>query len=331
MIRLAPQLITLLVCLLLVPLVVFLSLFAGWFVWKNVAVSWEAPVYLQYGDGMPPYAEIPLPSLVAQQPYEISLRLAIPATESNYALGNFMTTLTLSTPSNRTLTSIRRPSIALPARGSFWTSQPDIIDMTVPLFSSFAPGTSRILAKLELGRRDGWKSLGEGHGRELSVLSASLRGSIKLKGLRGLVTRFPFPSALISSVIFFLVSLLLLIALFIPALGWTPSPSSDFDARLQPQMMQTPRQREKGRAGLTDDSEDYDDRDEEEPWQSRRRSGSTSRSRLPLESDLDVKLETPSSVIPEAQANSSSRSGTPLYRRQSRHSQNLFDDGLEGL
>jgi len=44
-----PQLITLSVCLLLVPLVVFLSLFAGWFVWKNVAAGWEAPVYLQYG------------------------------------------------------------------------------------------------------------------------------------------------------------------------------------------------------------------------------------------------------------------------------------------
>lgn len=45
----APQLITFLVCLLLVPLVIFLSVFAGWFVWKNVAVGWEAPVYLQYG------------------------------------------------------------------------------------------------------------------------------------------------------------------------------------------------------------------------------------------------------------------------------------------
>jgi hypothetical protein len=44
-----PQLIALSVCLLLVPLVVLLSLYAGWFVWRNVAVGWEAPVYLQYG------------------------------------------------------------------------------------------------------------------------------------------------------------------------------------------------------------------------------------------------------------------------------------------
>jgi hypothetical protein len=44
-----PQLIALSVCLLLVPLVILLSLYAGWFVWRNVAVGWEAPVYLQYG------------------------------------------------------------------------------------------------------------------------------------------------------------------------------------------------------------------------------------------------------------------------------------------
>jgi Putative adipose-regulatory protein (Seipin) len=66
-------------------------------------------VYTNCRDGLPPYAEIQLPSLVTQQPYAISLRLAVPATESNYALGNFMTTLTLSSSSNTTLASIRRP------------------------------------------------------------------------------------------------------------------------------------------------------------------------------------------------------------------------------
>lgn len=45
----APQLISLSVCLLLVPLVILLSAFAGWFVWQNIAVGWETPVYLQYG------------------------------------------------------------------------------------------------------------------------------------------------------------------------------------------------------------------------------------------------------------------------------------------
>lgn len=45
----APQLISLSVCLLLVPLVILVSAFAGWFVWRNIAVGWETPLYLQYG------------------------------------------------------------------------------------------------------------------------------------------------------------------------------------------------------------------------------------------------------------------------------------------
>lgn len=123
----APQLIALSVCLLLIPLLILLSALSGWFVWKNIAVGWEVPVYLHYGyvppslctinlsnrfgcrDGMSPYAEVRLPSLVLQQPYNILLHVSVPATESNFALGNFMTTLTLSTPSNKTLASIRRP------------------------------------------------------------------------------------------------------------------------------------------------------------------------------------------------------------------------------
>lgn len=43
------QLVAFIVCLLLIPLVIFISVFAGWFVWKTVAVGWDAPVYLQYG------------------------------------------------------------------------------------------------------------------------------------------------------------------------------------------------------------------------------------------------------------------------------------------
>jgi hypothetical protein len=58
---------------------------------------------------MPPYAEVNLPKLVTGQPYDISLHLVIPACESNFALGNFMTTLTLSTLANETLTTVRRP------------------------------------------------------------------------------------------------------------------------------------------------------------------------------------------------------------------------------
>lgn len=64
---------------------------------------------MYHSDGSPPYALSALPLLVPQQRYDVSVHLSIPAVESNYALGNFMTTLTLSTTSNKTLTSVRRP------------------------------------------------------------------------------------------------------------------------------------------------------------------------------------------------------------------------------
>jgi len=69
-------------------------------------------------DGVPPYAHFPVSNLHPQQPYEVSLHLVVPATESNLALGNFMASLRLSTPSNKTLVSVRRPvcRIDLPLR-----------------------------------------------------------------------------------------------------------------------------------------------------------------------------------------------------------------------
>jgi hypothetical protein len=62
-----------------------------------------------------PYAETDLPRLVTQQPYDISLQLVVPASEANIALGNFMTVLTLATPSNKTLATVRRSV-------SFWNT-----------------------------------------------------------------------------------------------------------------------------------------------------------------------------------------------------------------
>lgn len=60
-------------------------------------------------DGLPPYAEIQLASFNPAQPYDISLQLVVPTTQSNYDLGNFMTTLTLSDRTNRTLITVRKP------------------------------------------------------------------------------------------------------------------------------------------------------------------------------------------------------------------------------
>ncbi|KAG2075060.1 hypothetical protein BDR04DRAFT_1091887 [Suillus decipiens] len=228
----APQLIPLFVCLALIPVIILFSLFSGWYVWKNVAVGWASPLYLQYGDGTSPYAEISLPSLAPSQPYDISMHLTIPASEANFALGNFMTTLTLSTPSNRTLASVRKPAIVLPPSKSRIWSSPKLVNLDILFLESHAPGASRVIARVELGRRDGWKALGNGEGRELSVFSAFLRGTVKRRGIRGLVTRFPVTFAIVSSITFLVISLLVLAACILPAIQWRFSSDEDGSGEL---------------------------------------------------------------------------------------------------
>lgn len=217
--KMASHLVPLLVCLSLVPLILFFSLFSGWYIWRNIPVAWQVPIFLQYGsvllacslgladlnhsDGPSPYAELSLPLLSTAQPYDISLQLVLPASEANFALGNFMTTLSLSTPSNKTLVTTSRPvrlfrspflsclltileAIVLPPkRATFsFSTIPRLIDLDVPLLSSYVPGTSHISARIDLGRKDGWKSLGTGEGRELSVWNAALRGVVRRHGIR---------------------------------------------------------------------------------------------------------------------------------------------------
>ena len=60
-------------------------------------------------DGIPPYAYVALPKLNFRQRHDISVDLLVPFTSSNLLLGNFMTSLTLTTSSNKTLAHVRRP------------------------------------------------------------------------------------------------------------------------------------------------------------------------------------------------------------------------------
>ncbi|KAK0208157.1 hypothetical protein DFS33DRAFT_1301671 [Desarmillaria ectypa] len=210
----APQIIPLAVFFFLIPLALCLSGLAGWMVWKNVAVSWDFPLFLQYGDGMAPYAESSLPQLVSQQPYDILLCLVVPATESNLALGNFMASLRLSSDSNQTLAVVRRPGIVLPSRAFFFFGKPSTFNIDIPLLHSYTFGTPYVNAYVQLGRQDGWKTLGNGEGRELAISDAYLRGILVHRGIRGFVTRFPLISAVISSMIF-LVILLAMVSLCI--------------------------------------------------------------------------------------------------------------------
>lgn len=44
-----PNLVSLFVFFLLIPFLGFVSLSAGLIIWRNVAVGWQVPLYLQYG------------------------------------------------------------------------------------------------------------------------------------------------------------------------------------------------------------------------------------------------------------------------------------------
>lgn len=215
----ASQIIPIFVCLLLVPLVISLSLYAGWVVWRSAPVAWQVPIDFQYGDGASPYSQATIAGVASHQPYDISLRLSVPATEANFGLGNFMAALELTTPSNKSIASVRRSAIILPSSSTtlFIFSTPrKLIDLKIPLLDSFSFGTSKAMARVEVGRRDLWKTLGRGEGRELSVYSASLVGSVRHSGIKGLVSRFPLVSAVVASTIFLFVCLLVVTSCILP-------------------------------------------------------------------------------------------------------------------
>jgi hypothetical protein len=65
-----------------------------------------------------------------------------------------------------------------------WSSKKDFVELTIPLLSSYAVGVSRALVHIEIGRQDHWRSVGNGQGRELTVLRAALQGTVQHRGVR---------------------------------------------------------------------------------------------------------------------------------------------------
>ena len=57
-------------------------------------------------------------------------------------------------------------------------------EISVPMLESFIPSKANLDVAVEIGRRDGWRTLGTGQGREVSVHSASLRGLAVPHGVR---------------------------------------------------------------------------------------------------------------------------------------------------
>jgi hypothetical protein len=79
----------------LLPLIGIWSLGAGLVVRSWIPQGWKQVIYLQYGQGQPPFADIILPTLTADQQYDITLELVMPLHAKNTELGVLeMSTLT---------------------------------------------------------------------------------------------------------------------------------------------------------------------------------------------------------------------------------------------
>jgi len=102
--------------------------------------------------------------------------------------------------------------------------QPGTSKLKVSLMDNFVTESNSVVAKVDLGRRDGWKGIGRGEGRELSVYYATLRGVLRHRGIRGLVSRFPVFSGLVAGTTFFFVSSSCLAALLLPMIYLTGHP-----------------------------------------------------------------------------------------------------------
>lgn len=201
------------------PYLVLCSLIAGWLVWAGVPKGWSSPIYLHYGEQTVPYADLEVTGLVPAQTYEISVQLSVLANEASLGLGNFMTSLTLYSQSNETIASYQRPSLVLPPRNSLISFVRDtrLQTLSIPLSASFIPGSSSILAHVEIGRKDGWKNIESGVVHELNVYEASLRGIVKPAGLQRLLVKYPMTISALAAILFFIVSSSILLSCLLPS------------------------------------------------------------------------------------------------------------------
>lgn len=126
--------------------------------------------------------------------------------------------------------------LTMPRLSFLWHS-PGMTEITIPFLLNFEAGAGNVVAHVEIGRKDQWKALGTGEGRELSVFTAFLRGVVIHKGLRftfllscrgigtyvilrGLFTRFPLLTSLMAAATFFFISFVILASCVLPLIEW---------------------------------------------------------------------------------------------------------------
>lgn len=108
-----------------------------------------------------------------------------------------MSSITIITPSNVTIAHSRRPALILPPtffiKSLTLTGALTTRKVHVPLLESFATTSylSSLRALVQVGRKDGWKSIGNGAGQELVVLEVYAVGAPKLTGLRYVTSLSP--------------------------------------------------------------------------------------------------------------------------------------------
>ena len=71
----------------------------------------------------------------------------------------------------------------MPPSSLRWSS-PSTTTLEIPLLTRYVSGVGHAIARIELGRQDGWKSIGSGEGKELSVLTAFINGRVRPQGIR---------------------------------------------------------------------------------------------------------------------------------------------------
>lgn len=232
-----PPLFHLVVIFALIPLIALWSLGAGLVVRSWMPQGWKQVVYLQYGNGQAPYADIALPSLSNGQPYDISLELIMPLHAKNIQVGNFMTSITISTPTNVTLATSSRPSLIFPQPLAFaplfYSGMLSTHSIEVPLLEGFSASSylSSLRARIQVGRQDGWASVGAGHGQELVIVEAFARGLPKMSGIRGFLAKHSLLLLALTTSAFFVATCLTTLfayLYFAPALKLSaaPQPSS---------------------------------------------------------------------------------------------------------
>lgn len=148
-------------------------------------------------------------------------------------VGNFMTSISITNPANVTLASSSRPSLIFPQPLAltplFYSGVLSTRTLLVPLLEGFSASSylSSLRARLQVGRQDGWTSVGRGEGKELVIVEAFARGKPRLSGIRGFFAKHSLLLLAGTTAAFFVATSFATLAAYLyfaPSLKFSPTP-----------------------------------------------------------------------------------------------------------